>query len=105
MGGPQGAARDRDARCAVRSGACRSACLSRSRARESRERTVPTGRPSAWAAWLGDTEVRPDHVQAVAELVLVHRRKPGAPQPQQLPSLSCLPTYSARRTVLLPAIP
>lgn len=52
----------------------------------------------AWAAWLGDAEVRPDHVQAVAELVLVHRRKPGAPQqlqpqpqpqqpsPQQAPS-------------------
>lgn len=42
----------------------------------------------AWAAWLGDAEVTPDHVQAVAELVLVHRRKPGAPQqqPQQQPS-------------------
>lgn len=39
----------------------------------------------AWAAWLGDAEVRPDHVQAVAELVLVHRRKPGAPQPQPQP--------------------
>jgi magnesium chelatase subunit I len=36
----------------------------------------------AWAAWLGDAEATPDHVQAVAELVLVHRRKPGAPQPQ-----------------------
>ena len=37
----------------------------------------------AWAAWLGDADVAPAHVQAVAELVLVHRRKPGAPQPQQ----------------------
>ncbi|MET1537440.1 magnesium chelatase, partial [Burkholderia sola] len=37
----------------------------------------------AWVAWLGDADVAPAHVQAVAELVLVHRRKPGAPQPQQ----------------------
>ena len=36
----------------------------------------------AWAAWLGDADVAPAHVQAVAELVLVHRRKPGAQQPQ-----------------------
>jgi magnesium chelatase subunit I len=33
----------------------------------------------AWAAWQGDAEVTPAHVQAVAELALVHRRKPGAP--------------------------
>lgn len=35
----------------------------------------------AWAAWLGEAAVSPAHVQAVAELVLAHRRKPGAPQP------------------------
>ncbi|KQP02378.1 ATP-binding protein [Pseudorhodoferax sp. Leaf265] len=33
----------------------------------------------ALAAWQGDAEVTPAHVQAVAELALVHRRKPGAP--------------------------
>lgn len=39
----------------------------------------------AWAAWLGDAEVTPAHVQAVAELVLVHRRKPGAPRSEAAP--------------------
>ncbi|CAB5689773.1 Magnesium-chelatase 38 kDa subunit [Delftia tsuruhatensis] len=39
----------------------------------------------AWAAWLGDAAVAPAHVQAVAELVLAHRRKPGAPQPPAQP--------------------
>ena len=33
----------------------------------------------AFAAWQGAAEVRPDHVQEVAELVLAHRRQAGEP--------------------------
>ncbi|RCW63118.1 ATP-binding protein [Pseudorhodoferax soli] len=42
----------------------------------------------ALAAWQGDAEVTPAHVQAVAELALVHRRKPGvaAPAPSSAPA-------------------
>lgn len=40
----------------------------------------------AWAAWQGDAQVTPVHVQAVAELTLVHRRKPGVPPPDPVPA-------------------
>nr|WP_145552785.1 ATP-binding protein [Variovorax boronicumulans] len=40
----------------------------------------------AWAAWQGDADVTPAHVQAVAELALVHRRKPGVPPPAAAPA-------------------
>ncbi|CAN7657721.1 ATP-binding protein [Pseudorhodoferax sp. LjRoot39] len=40
----------------------------------------------AWAAWQGEAEVTPAHVQAVAELALVHRRKPGVPPPAAAPA-------------------
>ncbi len=45
----------------------------------------------AWAAWQGDAAVAPEHVQAVAELVLAHRRKPGAPQQAPAPAQPSLP--------------
>ena len=52
----------------------------------------------AWAAWQGDDGVTPAHVQAVAELALVHRRKPGvappAPAPATAPSPSPSPSPS-----------
>src|SRR2546427_3850359 len=35
-----------------------------------------------WSSDVCSSDLTPEHVQAVAELVLVHRRKPGAPQPQ-----------------------
>jgi magnesium chelatase subunit I len=40
----------------------------------------------AWAAWQGDAEVTAAHVQAVAELALVHRRKPGVQPPAAAPA-------------------
>ncbi|WP_326534558.1 ATP-binding protein [Pseudorhodoferax sp.] len=51
----------------------------------------------AWAAWQRDDAVTPAHVQAVAELALVHRRKPGVPapgpatQPQAAPAAADAP--------------
>ena len=50
----------------------------------------------AWAAWQGDAEVTPAHVQAVAELALVHRRKPGAASPSAPPSPGAAPQSTAR---------
>lgn len=50
----------------------------------------------AWAAWQGDDEVTPTHVQAVAELALVHRRKPGvAPPPASATAPAPAPSASA----------
>ncbi|MGC3986870.1 MAG: ATP-binding protein [Pseudorhodoferax sp.] len=49
----------------------------------------------AWAAWQGDAELTPAHVQAVAELALVHRRKPGVPPPAPAPVAAPAPSPSA----------
>lgn len=57
----------------------------------------------AWAAWLGDTVITPAHVQAVAELVLVHRRKPGAPQPPAQPPAQPAPSTVAQSPRQAPA--
>jgi magnesium chelatase subunit I len=46
----------------------------------------------AWAAWQGDDEVTPAHVQAVAELALVHRRKPGVAPPAPAPATAPSPS-------------
>ena len=40
----------------------------------------------AFAAWHDAPQVLPEHVDAVAELVLVHRRKPGVAVQPPLPS-------------------
>lgn len=45
----------------------------------------------AQAAWQGDAEVTPAHVQAVAELALVHRRKPGAAPQAAAPAAPAQP--------------
>ena len=40
----------------------------------------------AFAAWSGAPQLQPEHVHAVAELVLAHRRKPGTSSSNQQPS-------------------